>query len=75
MFCLVDPGRTPYLLKDGVLRKRKWREIEETKEEEEQLKKNKKGALLEYKRLKVEVNNLHSTLNELTTYKSIVEKL
>lgn len=72
---IVDSGRTPFLLKDGIHRKRKLNEIQETKEEEESLKKNKREALLEYKRLKLEVGNLHQAMNELSAYKSIVEKL
>ena len=55
---IVDKGRSAFLLKPSSKHKRKRNEMEEVKDEEELLKRDKQNYLLEVKKLKKNANSV-----------------
>ncbi|KEJ82533.1 hypothetical protein OXYTRIMIC_063 [Oxytricha trifallax] len=68
-------GRSAFLLKPGSQRKRRHKEIEEVKQEEQQLNQSKQNYLQQNKRVRQEMSSLQEQLEELNEYKQLVMHL
>jgi hypothetical protein len=72
---LAHKGKSAYLIKDSSSRKRKFKELEEVKQEESELKENKQAFLAQYKMLKESNASLLEKVDNMHHYETILDSL